>query len=88
MQRHQTSSISRGRPLAKHATYSPFFDNRLLCLFNTDKLFATRRERPISGGGWPPDKSVYWNIIFLISQPKHVVGTQKNCLKEIVLLST
>ena len=30
----------------------------------------------------PPDKSAYWKIIFLISQTKHVVGTQKNCLIE------
>ena len=32
--------------------------------------------------------SVYLKIIFLISQPKHVVGTQKNRLNEMVLLST
>ena len=38
--------------------------------------------------GRPPDKSVYQKIIFIISQPKHVVGTQKNCLNEAVLLST
>ena len=36
----------------------------------------------------PPDKSAYWKIIFFISQPKHVVGTQKNHLNETVLLST
>ena len=37
----------------------------------------------------PPDKSVYWKIIFLISQPKHgVVGTHRNRLNETVLLST
>ena len=36
----------------------------------------------------PPDKSAYWKIIFLISEPKHVVGTQKNRLNETVLLST
>ena len=36
----------------------------------------------------PPDKSVNWKIIF-ISHPKHiVVGTQKNTLNEMVLLST
>ena len=28
------------------------------------------------------------NLIFFISQPKHVVGTQKNRLNETVLLST
>ena len=28
------------------------------------------------------------NIIFLISQPKHVVGTQMNRLNEMVLYST
>ena len=28
----------------------------------------------------PPDKSVYWNIIFFIFHPKHGVGTQKNRL--------
>ena len=33
-------------------------------------------------------ESAYQNIIFLISQPKHVVGTQKNRLNETVLLST
>ena len=27
-------------------------------------------------------------LFFLISQPKHVVGTQKNCLDDTVLLST
>ena len=36
----------------------------------------------------PPDESAYLKIIFLISQPKHVVGTQKNRLNETVLLST
>ena len=37
----------------------------------------------------PPDKSVYQKIIFLISQPKHMLwGTQKNCLDEMVLMST
>ena len=36
----------------------------------------------------PPDKSVYWNIIFFISHPKHSVGTQKNRLNETVPLST
>ena len=25
----------------------------------------------------PPDKSAYWNIIFLISQPKHMFGFSK-----------
>ena len=35
----------------------------------------------------PPDKSAYLINNFLISQPKHVVGTQKNCLNETVLLS-
>ena len=35
----------------------------------------------------PPDKSVP-KIIFLISQSKHVVGTQMNRLNETVLLST
>ena len=35
----------------------------------------------------PPDKSVKL-IFFCIYQPKHVVGTQKNCLDETVLLST
>ena len=37
----------------------------------------------------PPDKSVF--EFFLISQANHnyyVVGTQKNCLNETVLLST
>ena len=33
-------------------------------------------------------KSVYQKTNFLISQPKHVVGTQKNRLDEMVLLST
>ena len=33
-------------------------------------------------------KSAYLKINFLISQPKHVVGTQKNRLSEKVLLST
>ena len=33
-------------------------------------------------------KSAEQKIIFLISQPKHVVGTQKNRLNETVLLST
>ena len=33
-------------------------------------------------------KSVYRKFSFLISQPKHVVGTQKNRLNETVLLST
>ena len=38
---------------------------------------------------YPPDKTVYWKIIFFILHSKHnVVGTQKNCLKETVLLST
>ena len=32
--------------------------------------------------------SVYLKIIFLISQPKHVVGTRKNGLDEMFLLST
>ena len=35
-----------------------------------------------------PDKSAHWKIIFFISHPKHVVGTQKNRLNETVLLST
>ena len=42
------------------------------------------RDRPLV-------KSAYQKIIFLISQPKHnfyVVGTQKNGLDEMVLLST
>ena len=29
-------------------------------------------------GSRSPDKSAYWIIIFFISHPKHVVGTQKN----------
>ena len=33
-------------------------------------------------------KSAYQKINFLISQPKHVSGTQKNRLNEMVLLST
>ena len=33
-------------------------------------------------------KSAYQKNSFLISQPKHVVGTQKNRLNETVLLST
>ena len=37
---------------------------------------------------WAPDKSAYRKTIFFISHPKHVVGTQKNCLNETVLLST
>ena len=37
----------------------------------------------------PLVKRVYQKIIFfIISQPKHVVGTQKNHLNEMVLLST
>ena len=36
----------------------------------------------------PLVKSAYQKIIFLISQPKHVVGTQKNRLNETVLSST
>ena len=37
----------------------------------------------------PPDKSVYWKIIFFISYPKHMyMGTQKNRLNETVLLRT
>ena len=39
----------------------------------------------------PPDRSVYWKIIFFVSHPKHmsyVVCTQKNRLNETVLLST
>ena len=37
----------------------------------------------------PPDKSVYWKIIFFISHAKqYVVGTQKNRLNETVLLTT
>ena len=36
----------------------------------------------------PPDKSAYCKTIFFISHPKHVVGIQKNCLIETVLLST
>ena len=43
--------------------------------------FITRVVRPLV-------KSVYQKISFLISQPKHVVGTQKNRLNETVLLST
>ena len=35
-----------------------------------------------------PDKSVSLKIFFLISQPNHVMGTQKDHLKEAVLLST
>ena len=35
----------------------------------------------------PPDKSVLLKIIILISQPKHVMGTQKKFLNETVLLS-
>ena len=36
----------------------------------------------------PLDKSVLLKINFLIFQPKHVVGSQKNRLIETVLLST
>ena len=36
----------------------------------------------------PPDKNTYLKINFLIFQPKHVVGTQKNRLNEMVLLSS
>ena len=36
----------------------------------------------------PLVKSVYQNYNCLISQPKHVVGTQKKGLNEMVLLST
>ena len=36
----------------------------------------------------PLVKSVYQKFNSLISQPKHVVGTQKNRLNETVLLST
>ena len=32
--------------------------------------------------------NVYQKNIFVISQPKHVMGTQKNRLSETVLLST
>ena len=36
----------------------------------------------------PPDKSAYWKIIFSYFSAKiYVVGTQKNRLKETVLLS-
>ena len=41
-----------------------------------------------TGVTWPIVKSAYQNINFLISQPKHVVGTQKNRLNETVLLHT
>ena len=37
---------------------------------------------------WPPDTSQLLKFNFLIAQPKHVMGTQKNCLNETVLLST
>ena len=30
----------------------------------------------------PLDKSAYLNIIFLISQPKHMLCIKKNCLNE------
>ena len=36
----------------------------------------------------PQDQSVKLKLNFLISDTKHVVGTQKNCLNEMVLLST
>ena len=35
-----------------------------------------------------PDKRAHLKVVFLISQQKHVVGTQKNCLNETILLST
>ena len=31
---------------------------------------------------------VFWNIIFFFSAKTYVVGAQKNCLNEMVLLST
>ena len=36
----------------------------------------------------PPDKSVFCKTIFYFSSKAYVVGTQKNCLNETVLLST
>ena len=33
-------------------------------------------KKMLKTDGRPPDKSAYWKIIFLISQPKHGVGTQ------------
>ena len=37
---------------------------------------------------WPPDTSALLKVHFLMAQPKHVMGTQKNRLNETVLLST
>ena len=36
----------------------------------------------------PLDKSAFQTFFFLISQPKYVVGAQKNSLFETVLLNT
>ena len=57
------------------STNSTFLDKKM------DKKIITIFFRPLV-------KSMYPKIIFLNSQPKHVVGTQKNCLNKTVLLST
>ena len=56
---------------------------RLDCFFRSSliSVFPVCYSRPLV-------KSAYQNINFLISQPKHVVGTQKNRLNETVLMIT
>ena len=62
-----------------------FFVDVFVCSAVLSVLFLSFAERERAGCFTctrTPDKSAYWKIIFLISQTKHVVGTQKNCLIE------
>ena len=52
-------------------------------------LYPTSHQRKVMRFTRTPDKNVYLKIIFLNFFTKlYVVGTQKNSLNEIVLLST
>ena len=58
-------------------------------LENKNIIFKIRRSKVTDYAAlMPPDKWAYLNISFLISQPKHVMGTLKNHLNETVLLNT
>ena len=57
--------------------------------FITERLLIGRKELNQTNKYKPPDKSVYWKTILFISHPKtYLVGSQKNPLNEMVLLST
>ena len=60
----------------------------MVCLCHRNTHFVKHMAGALITVSKPLVKSAYQKNNFLISQPKHVVGTQKNHLNETALLST